>query len=300
MREAAEYAVWLEGYRRETERVDIDHPTPRDDSALIEILTAPSGRFKCVACGERIGRDAVMVDFRPFLSQRQHSHIGCYPNIPALAFPGDRRVRFHDSIGPEWRQTHLRTIRTDRPRTPESIHLMNLDGTPQEDRARFPRHSRNGDGRYRLARERQRTEVAGIPNRSQRWHPNITVSEYLGSFSGTPPDISARELMRGMPHSRQVYSPPIGGLFPSILSTLPKIRIQTCSPTDDPCVICLEQMAVGCEVTVLPCFHRFHSNCVGSWLKHSKLCPIDKLDIAHLVAKSHESSRDESQVTIFS
>jgi len=32
------------------------------------------------------------------------------------------------------------------------------------------------------------------------------------------------------------------------------------------CSICLEEYETGDEITILPCFHRFHTHCVASWL----------------------------------
>lgn len=46
----------------------------------------------------------------------------------------------------------------------------------------------------------------------------------------------------------------------------------------DNCVICLEDFSNGDKLTVLPCGHEFHKQCISPWLlKRSSLCPICKV-----------------------
>lgn len=40
------------------------------------------------------------------------------------------------------------------------------------------------------------------------------------------------------------------------------------------CTICIDEMSEGDEVTVLPCKHWFHGECVVLWLKEHNTCPI--------------------------
>ncbi|CAN8103114.1 unnamed protein product [Discula destructiva] len=40
------------------------------------------------------------------------------------------------------------------------------------------------------------------------------------------------------------------------------------------CTICIDEMQIGDEVTVLPCKHWFHGGCVVLWLKEHNTCPI--------------------------
>ena len=45
------------------------------------------------------------------------------------------------------------------------------------------------------------------------------------------------------------------------------------------CVICLEDYDDGDALTILPCFHRFHTACVTSWILADKVhqgCPMCK------------------------
>lgn len=45
------------------------------------------------------------------------------------------------------------------------------------------------------------------------------------------------------------------------------------------CSVCLEQFQTGEELRVLPCFHRYHRNCIDEWLARSPSCPICKHQI---------------------
>lgn len=45
------------------------------------------------------------------------------------------------------------------------------------------------------------------------------------------------------------------------------------------CTICIDEMSEGDEVTVLPCKHWFHGECVVLWLKEHNTCPICRAPI---------------------
>ncbi|KAG9399337.1 hypothetical protein AC1031_011679 [Aphanomyces cochlioides] len=42
------------------------------------------------------------------------------------------------------------------------------------------------------------------------------------------------------------------------------------------CSICLEELSVGSQARMVPCFHRFHPACIDPWLKDKAECPICK------------------------
>lgn len=46
------------------------------------------------------------------------------------------------------------------------------------------------------------------------------------------------------------------------------------------CAICLQDFKDGDSLKILPCQHKFHANCVGSWLtKWNTFCPVCKYDL---------------------
>ncbi|XP_044409656.1 RING-H2 finger protein ATL14-like [Triticum aestivum] len=51
------------------------------------------------------------------------------------------------------------------------------------------------------------------------------------------------------------------------------------------CAVCLEAFMAGDRCMVLPrCEHGFHAECVGSWLRKSRLCPICRAEVVGAVA----------------
>ncbi|KAG7326985.1 hypothetical protein KOW79_010386 [Hemibagrus wyckioides] len=41
------------------------------------------------------------------------------------------------------------------------------------------------------------------------------------------------------------------------------------------CRLCFQSFRVGQQVKILPCQHKFHSDCIKMWLKQSICCPVD-------------------------
>lgn len=65
---------------------------------------------------------------------------------------------------------------------------------------------------------------------------------------------------------------------------LAKLRTETIAEDsaddDESCGICLDSYLVGHKVKYLPCGHRFHAECIDSWLKNQSInCPLDNLPI---------------------
>ncbi|ETP08281.1 hypothetical protein F441_15719 [Phytophthora nicotianae CJ01A1] len=42
------------------------------------------------------------------------------------------------------------------------------------------------------------------------------------------------------------------------------------------CTVCLSAFQVNSPVRMMPCFHRFHPQCIDPWLQEKGLCPICK------------------------
>lgn len=45
------------------------------------------------------------------------------------------------------------------------------------------------------------------------------------------------------------------------------------------CAICLTEYENGVCLRTLPCFHKFHRECIDEWFKNHVQCPICKVDI---------------------
>ena len=55
------------------------------------------------------------------------------------------------------------------------------------------------------------------------------------------------------------------------------------------CSICMDNVEIGDDVTVLPCGHWFHGFCVTSWLKEHDTCPHCRKGIAELARVNSQS-----------
>ena len=67
-----------------------------------------------------------------------------------------------------------------------------------------------------------------------------------------------------------------------ILNELPETEIEDISKLDSErkqCVICLVDFNCGDKVTMLPCIHMFHTDCIQSWLKTKNFCPLCRLKL---------------------
>jgi hypothetical protein len=47
------------------------------------------------------------------------------------------------------------------------------------------------------------------------------------------------------------------------------------------CTVCLDELAKGDIVKMLPCGHIFHDRCIDEWLKHQKACPNCRASVTH-------------------
>ncbi|KAL6719902.1 hypothetical protein ACLMJK_001823 [Lecanora helva] len=60
------------------------------------------------------------------------------------------------------------------------------------------------------------------------------------------------------------------------IAALPKQKVEKSMMGDNgkaECSVCMDSVNVGDEVTMLPCKHWFHEECVGVWLKEHDTCP---------------------------
>lgn len=67
-----------------------------------------------------------------------------------------------------------------------------------------------------------------------------------------------------------------GPASPAAIAALPKTKINQSMLGSDgkaECSVCMDNVSVDDEVTMLPCKHWFHGDCVGAWLKEHDTCP---------------------------
>ncbi|KAF2127542.1 hypothetical protein P153DRAFT_294879, partial [Dothidotthia symphoricarpi CBS 119687] len=60
------------------------------------------------------------------------------------------------------------------------------------------------------------------------------------------------------------------------------------------CSICMDEVNIGEEVTVLPCKHWFHHPCVSAWLKEHDTCPHCRKGISKHEGESNDSTSSSS------
>ncbi|RCV08191.1 hypothetical protein SETIT_1G306500v2 [Setaria italica] len=66
-----------------------------------------------------------------------------------------------------------------------------------------------------------------------------------------------------------------GGLSAEQVGELPCHECKEGAPVGGECAVCLEAFRAGDRRRVLPgCEHGFHAECVDSWLRKSRRCPI--------------------------
>jgi hypothetical protein len=51
------------------------------------------------------------------------------------------------------------------------------------------------------------------------------------------------------------------------------------------CRVCLGPYEPGESLRMLPCFHRFHRECIDEWFERSKLCPLCNTDIEETISQ---------------
>ncbi|KAK5950532.1 hypothetical protein OHC33_008475 [Knufia fluminis] len=82
-----------------------------------------------------------------------------------------------------------------------------------------------------------------------------------------------RVMSQLMEQNRQNGAPPASE---ELINQLPKKKLDKSMTGDDgkaECSICMDNVELDTEVTVLPCNHWFHFECIESWLKEHDTCP---------------------------
>lgn len=89
---------------------------------------------------------------------------------------------------------------------------------------------------------------------------------------------SFMELLQSEPHYSSARGPVDPSVLDDVVSRLPA-KPATSAPELEPCTICLEVPTSGEVLTMLPCCHWYHTECIKEWLLHSRLCPLCKAPV---------------------
>ncbi|WCJ25439.1 RING/U-box superfamily protein [Euphorbia peplus] len=67
----------------------------------------------------------------------------------------------------------------------------------------------------------------------------------------------------------------INSKLPAKKESVRKLKMVVCNGEDSgsECPICLKEFKTGEEMTMMPCFHCYHGECINEWLKNSHQCP---------------------------
>ena len=241
---------------------------------VIHFINHHSGRAKCLVCDERIHGDQVRIDYRPYSRSAavKHVHVECAGRNRQLYYPASEALlSFAEAeFSLEEQQQLLTSLRDALPPATQIQHRV----------VRLYPVVRGGDAHEReLERREHMQRVAS--QQSRYLHARSEMIRRIGGglfsdrFGGAPPELHR-------------------GVNPGILGTLPRVQIPLALDIQEGeeghnCVICLEPMEGGQTVIVLPCFHRYHEDCITNWFRNSKLCPIDKLDVEKLARDGGDS-----------
>ncbi|KAM0795758.1 hypothetical protein BDR22DRAFT_869711 [Usnea florida] len=111
----------------------------------------------------------------------------------------------------------------------------------------------------------------GMPNL------NTFITQMLGGVSGDAvysEEALDRIITQMMDQNNQGSAP--GPASAAAIAALPKKPADKTMMGSDgkaECSVCMDAVDIGDEVTILPCNHWFHGDCVGAWLKEHDTCP---------------------------
>ena len=120
------------------------------------------------------------------------------------------------------------------------------------------------------------------PNEDGGQHPGIPnlntfITQMLGGVSGDAvysEEALDRIITQMMDQNHQGGAPgPASAAAIAALPRKPAHKTMMGSDGKAECSVCMDAVDVGDEVTVLPCNHWFHGDCVGAWLKEHDTCP---------------------------
>ncbi|XP_022755027.1 NEP1-interacting protein-like 1 [Durio zibethinus] len=125
------------------------------------------------------------------------------------------------------------------------------------------------DAKLLLEKEKQKkqkknnSEFGGIPTiilrvkKMVRWEDELEALALELSMQETPKPVPAKK---------------------DSVKALRKVKLQPeadgLGASTEECMICMEQLSPGTEVTCMPCSHLFHGDCIEKWLNTSHRCPL--------------------------
>uniref|UniRef100_A0A0A9E3W8 RING-type domain-containing protein n=1 Tax=Arundo donax TaxID=35708 RepID=A0A0A9E3W8_ARUDO len=142
--------------------------------------------------------------------------------------------------------------------------------------AQAPRSQASRSNAYQSAAERRNTLISRLQNAA-----SITLG--LGAvyprYPGGPHiqpniDLNDYDALLALDENNHQHT----GASESQINNLPQSVVQSNS-IEEPCAVCLESPSLGDTIRHLPCFHKFHKECIDEWLRRKKLCPICKSGI---------------------
>ncbi|CAF9912016.1 hypothetical protein IMSHALPRED_010677 [Imshaugia aleurites] len=185
----------------------------------------------------------------------QHQHIHHHsPWIPGSGPPGGRQA--FTATGRIWPQNGPNVPPNDR--NINNLHTV-LATMLQSMQASMVDAHRDG-GQHN-----------GMPNMS------TFITQMLGGVAGDAvysEEALDRIITQMMDQNHQGSAP--GPASAAAIAALPKKPADKTMMGSDgkaECSVCMEAVDIGDEVTVLPCNHWFHGDCVGAWLKEHDTCP---------------------------
>lgn len=70
-----------------------------------------------------------------------------------------------------------------------------------------------------------------------------------------------------------------------LLAEVPVFKAE--KKSEEPCVVCREDIRVGQMCRRLPCLHLFHRECIDQWIAVKATCPLDNLKLEEMLSQQH-------------
>lgn len=106
------------------------------------------------------------------------------------------------------------------------------------------------------------------PNLNHTSSPNgNTIGSFHDFLVGSGFDLLLQQLAQNGPSAFASVNPPTQeAAIEALPSVISEEKLQ--------CTVCLEDIEIGSEAKEMPCMHKFHSDCIISWLKLHSSCPV--------------------------